>query len=92
VWAPSLAHVLREPDRSVSVWDSVMLHGLGKGPPVRVFAKEEEGGAAIETALLLGLAAFFAFAVKTAVAEPLLATLARASRVLSQVLGGMGAV
>ena len=69
-----------------------MHHGLGKRPPVRAFALAEEGGAAIETALLLGLAAFFAFAMKTAVAAPLLATLTRATRVLSQALGGMGAV
>lgn len=69
-----------------------MLHGLGKGPPVRVFAKEDEGSAAIETALLLGLAAFFAFVMKNVVAEPLLATLTKATQVLSQALGGMGAV
>jgi Flp pilus assembly pilin Flp len=88
----AVAHVLREPDRSVSVWDSVMLHGLGKGPPVRGFAEEEEGGAAIEMALMLGLAAFFAFVMKNVVAAPLLATLTKASQVLSQALGGMGAV
>lgn len=69
-----------------------MHHRLGKGPPVRVFAEDKSGNAAIETALLLSLAAFFAFAMKTLVASPLLAVLTRATRVLSQALGGMGAV
>jgi len=52
------------------------------------FTGEENGGAAIEMALLLGLAAFFAFAMKHLVATPLLATLTRASQVLSDALGG----
>jgi hypothetical protein len=69
-----------------------MHHGFSKRPPVRAFAPAEEGSVAIETALLLGLAAFFAFAMKTLVAAPLLATLTRATRVLSQALGGMGAI
>lgn len=60
----------------------------GKGPPVRAFAAAEEGGAAIETALLAGLAAFLAFAMKNMVAAPLLGVLTKASRVLTQALGG----
>ncbi len=60
---------------------------MGKGPPVRAFAAEEEGGAAIETALLAGLAAFLAFTIKNMVAMPLLGVLTKASRVLGQALG-----
>ena len=41
---------------------------------------------------LASLMAFFAFAMKALVASPLLAVLTRATRVLSQALGGMGAV
>lgn len=60
---------------------------MGKGPPVRAFAAAEEGGAAIETALLAGLAAFLAFTIKNMVAMPLLGFLTKASRVLTQALG-----
>ena len=65
-----------------------MEHGFGKGPPARVFAQEEEGGAALEMGLLLGLAAFFAFTMKHLLAEPLLNTFSKASQVLSQALAG----
>lgn len=64
-----------------------MNHELGKGPPARVFAAEEEGSAAIETALLAALAAFFAFAMKELLALPLLGIFTKASQALSQVLG-----
>jgi Flp pilus assembly pilin Flp len=65
-----------------------MDHGFGKGPPARVFAREEEGGAALETALLLGLTAFFAFTVREIIATPLLATFTKAAQVVSQALAG----
>jgi Flp pilus assembly pilin Flp len=65
-----------------------MDHDLGKDPPRRGFAAAEKGGAAIETALLAALAAFLALTVKHTVATPLLAILTKASRVLSQALGG----
>jgi len=52
------------------------------------FTGEERGGAVMETALLLGLAAFFAFTMKHLVATPLLAKFTRASQVLSEALGG----
>ena len=65
-----------------------MDHGFGKGPPVRVFAEEEKGGAALEMALLLGLAAFFAFTLKHILGGPFLATFTRASEVVGQALAG----
>ena len=52
------------------------------------FTEENEGGAAIEMALLLGLAAFFAFTIQHLLAEPLLTLFTRASQVLSQALAG----
>ena len=52
------------------------------------FTEEEKGGAAMEMALLLGLAAFFAFTVKHVLATELLNTFTRASEVLSQALAG----
>jgi Flp pilus assembly pilin Flp len=52
------------------------------------FAREEKGGAALEMALVAGLAAFFAYAMKHLVAEPLLANLTRTAKALSQALGG----
>jgi Flp pilus assembly pilin Flp len=60
----------------------------GKGPPVRVFAEEENGGAAMEMALLLGLAAFFAFTLKHVLTTPLLSTFTKATQVVSQALAG----
>lgn len=60
----------------------------GKGPPIRVFAAEEKGGAAMEMALLLGLAAFFAFTMRHVLATPLLATFTKATQVVSQALAG----
>lgn len=65
-----------------------MEQGFGKGPPVRVFAEEEEGSAAIETALLAGLAAFFAFAMKHVLAMPMLSIFTKATQALTQALGG----
>ncbi len=65
-----------------------MDYTFGKGPAVRVFAKEEKGGAALEMALLIGLAAFFAFTLRHVLAEPLLTTFTRASQALSQALAG----
>ena len=50
--------------------------------------RKPSSGAAIETALLAGLAAFLAFAMKNMVAAPLLGFLTKASRVLTQALGG----
>ncbi|MET3665429.1 hypothetical protein [Caulobacter sp. 1776] len=52
------------------------------------FTEEERGGAALEMALLLGLAAFFAFTMKSLLAMPLLSGLVRASEVLSRTLAG----
>jgi Flp pilus assembly pilin Flp len=60
----------------------------GKGPPVRVFAEEEKGGAALEMALVLGLAAFFAFTLRHVMATPLLTTFTKATQVISQALAG----
>lgn len=60
----------------------------GKGPPVRVFAEEETGGAALEMSLLLGLAAFFAFTLRHVLATPLLSTFTKATQVVSQALAG----
>ncbi|MFY8209109.1 MAG: hypothetical protein ACOVOE_07230 [Caulobacter sp.] len=60
----------------------------GKGPPVRVFAEEEKGGAALEMALMLGLAAFFAFTLKEVLTTPLLTTFTKATQVVSQALAG----
>lgn len=59
----------------------------GKKPPVRAFAEAEEGGAALEMGLLLGLAAFFAFTLRHVVATPLLTTFTKAAKVVSQALG-----
>jgi len=53
---------------------------------VRAFAADERGGAALETALLLGLAVFFAFSLKEAL-TPLLNTFTRATQAISQALG-----
>lgn len=61
---------------------------FGKGPPVRVFAEEEKGGAAMEMALLLGLAAFFAFTLRHVLAEPMLNTFTKAAQAVSQALAG----
>ena len=58
----------------------------GKEPPVRAFAEAEEGGAALEMGLLLGLAAFF-FTLRHVVATPLLTTFTKAAKVVSQALG-----
>lgn len=55
---------------------------------VRDMADEEEGSAAIETALLAALAAFFAFAMKEMLALPLLGVFTKACQALNQVLGG----
>ncbi|MCY1648846.1 hypothetical protein OVA11_17825 [Caulobacter sp. SL161] len=60
----------------------------GKGPPIRVFAEEEKGGAALEMALMLGLAAFFAFTLKEVLTTPLLTTFTKATQVVSQALAG----
>ncbi|AAK24901.1 hypothetical protein EIB18_15580 [Caulobacter vibrioides] len=60
----------------------------GKGPPVRVFVEEEKGGAALEMALMLGLAAFFAFTLKEVLTTPLLTTFTKATQVVSQALAG----
>ncbi|WP_454714353.1 hypothetical protein [Caulobacter segnis] len=65
-----------------------MDHGFGKGPPARVFAAEEEGGAALETGLLLALAAFFAVTVKHMIATPVLGTFTKAAQAMSQALAG----
>lgn len=51
-------------------------------------SEEEEGGAAVETALLLGLAAFFALTMKHLIATPLLGTFTKAAQVLNQALSG----
>ncbi len=47
---------------------------------------EERGGAALETGLLLALAAACALVVRELVASPLLAQLTRAAKVISQAL------
>jgi Flp pilus assembly pilin Flp len=52
------------------------------------FAREAKGGAALEMALVAGLAAFFAYTMKHLLAAPLLANFTRAAKVLSQALGG----
>ena len=65
-----------------------MEQGFGKGPPIRVFAEEEEGNAAIETAVLAGLAAFFVFAMKHVLAMPMLNIFTKATQALNQALGG----
>ena len=65
-----------------------MDHGLGKGPPVRLLAEEKEGGAAIEFALVGGLAAFFALTMKALLAMPLLDGLSKATVALSRALSG----
>jgi Flp pilus assembly pilin Flp len=59
-----------------------------KGPLIRVFAEEEKGGAALEMALMLGLAAFFAFTLKEVLTTPLLTTFTKATQVVSQALAG----
>ncbi len=48
----------------------------------------EEGGAATEMALMIGLAAFFAFTLRHVLASPLLDTFTRAARVVSEALSG----
>jgi len=55
---------------------------------VSALSEEEEGGAAVETALLLGLAAFFALTMKQLIATPLLGTFSKAAQVLNQALAG----
>ncbi|WP_297512880.1 hypothetical protein [uncultured Caulobacter sp.] len=65
-----------------------MAHASGKQSSVRAFAKAEEGGAAVEMALLLGLAAFFAFSLRHVLVEPVLAIFNRATQVISQALAG----
>jgi Flp pilus assembly pilin Flp len=52
------------------------------------FVGEEKGGAALEMALVAGLAAFFAYAMKYLLADPLLANFSRTAKALSQALGG----
>jgi Flp pilus assembly pilin Flp len=58
------------------------------GRLVRGMAEEEDGNAAIETALLAALAAFFAFTMKALLATPLLNVFSKVSQALNQVLGG----
>ena len=65
-----------------------MDHDIGEDPSLRAFAADEEGGAAIELALVAGLAAILALAVKELLATPLLSVFTRASKVLSQALAG----
>lgn len=52
------------------------------------FVETEEGGAAMETGLLLALAAAFAFTLRHVVASPMLSVFTRASKVISQALAG----
>lgn len=61
---------------------------IGEDPPIRVFADDEDGNAAIELALVAGLAAILALAVKEMLAMPLLGVFTKASKVLSQALAG----
>jgi len=51
------------------------------------FAETEQGGAALETGLLLALAAASAFTLRYLVLSPLLANFTKATRALSQALG-----
>ncbi len=48
---------------------------------------EERGGAAVETALLLALSAMVVVTIKHFMANPMLAHLNRAARVIGQALG-----
>lgn len=65
-----------------------MKQDIGEDPPARAFADDEDGNAAIELALVAGLAAILALAMKEMVAMPLLSVFTRASKVLSQALAG----
>jgi len=56
--------------------------------PIRAFAADEDGNAAIELALVAGLAAILALTMKELLAMPLLSVFTKASKVLSQVLAG----
>jgi Flp pilus assembly pilin Flp len=52
------------------------------------FAETEQGGAAMETGLLLALAAAFAFTMRQMMASPLLGVFTKATKVISQALAG----
>lgn len=52
------------------------------------FAETEQGGAALETGLLLALAAVFAFSLRHVVTSPVLGVFTKASKVISQALAG----
>lgn len=56
--------------------------------PVGDFANDEDGNAAIELALVAGLAAFFAFTMRQLVAAPLLDGFAKAAQTLTRALSG----
>jgi Flp pilus assembly pilin Flp len=61
---------------------------IDEEPPIRAFAADEDGNAAIELALVAGLAAILALTMKELLAMPLLSVFTKASKVLSQVLAG----
>jgi Flp pilus assembly pilin Flp len=64
---------------------------LGAKKTVKTLARglaSEDGGAAMEMALLIGLSAFFAFTLRHVLAAPLLDTFTRAARVVSEALSG----
>jgi len=65
-----------------------MDHEIGEDPPARAFADDEDGNAAIELALVAGLAAILALTMKEMLAMPLLSVFTRAGKVLSQALAG----
>lgn len=65
-----------------------MDQNIGEEPPIRAFAADEDGNAAIELALVAGLAAILALTMKELLAMPLLSVFTKASKVLSQVLAG----
>jgi hypothetical protein len=53
----------------------------------RTFSRDETAGATLETALLLSLAASFAWVMRSAMVMPLLQKFTEAARVLGKVLG-----
>ncbi|PIB93677.1 hypothetical protein [Caulobacter sp. FWC2] len=65
-----------------------MDQNIGEDPPIRAFAADEEGNAAIELAVVAGLAAILALTMKEMLAMPLLSVFTKASKVLSQALAG----
>jgi Flp pilus assembly pilin Flp len=65
-----------------------MDHDLWKDASARDFAADEEGGAAVETAVLAVVVAIFAMTMRQFLAMPLLSVFTKAAQAVGQALSG----